>query len=326
MIMAGFPEPEMSPPLERFISRARLGGVILFRRNVQTQEQTRALVSDLQRVASRTGPGWPLLVAIDEEGGRVTRLPLDPQGTVTARELGLAGSEERVASFIGKTCHRLRDFGVNTNFSPVLDVDTNPVNPVIGDRSFGSDPRLVSRMGRAAIRAYKKNGIFCCAKHFPGHGDTSTDSHLELPVVSADPDRMEKVELVPFRMAARERAEFVMTAHVLYPKLDKTNPATCSRVILQGLLREKLGYRGLIVSDDLEMKGIEGLFPFETAIRKAVTAGVDVLLICHQEEKVRSAIDILLSLVKKRKIPMDRIDEAVLRIRKLKRRLERPGW
>ena len=321
--MAGFPGTGLSKSTEGLFRETLIGGAIFFRRNLNNPYQGRKLVHQLQSIATETGTGWPLLIGVDEEGGRVTRLPTKNGDSPTARELGLDWSGKKVKSQVNQISKNLKRFGMNIDFAPVLDVDTNPLNPVIGDRSFGADPKQVARLGRVAIRTFKRNRIFCCAKHFPGHGNTSKDSHLDLPVVQKSRRQIEAVELVPFRMAVRERVEMVMTAHVLYPKLDPKNPTTCSQSILTGLLRNRLGYKGVIITDDLEMKGIQVIYPFETVIYKAVQAGVDILLVCHSEEKIRETISVLNFLVRTKKISMDRIDRSMTRIRRLKSRLIR---
>jgi len=279
LFLVGFHGTEPEQDLRDLFRALRPSGVILFRRNLLNPEQILRLTTFLQETVSDP----PLFVAVDEEGGRVRRLPDPFTHFPSARILGRSRSPQLAAACASVIAREMRTVGLNFNFAPVLDVDTRPENPVIGDRSFGGDPELVASLGLATLEGFRREGVLGLVKHFPGHGDTSEDSHLTLPVVPHGYDRLEQVELAPFRMLCRrpDGPEALMTAHVLYPALDSERPATLSPQILTGLLRHRLGYRGLVVTDDLEMRAVADRFDPETAAVSALQAGADQLLFCH---------------------------------------------
>ena len=235
----GFEGLEAPPSLQRIARRYDLGGATLLSRNVAEAAQVRQLNEELHRVESGQRP----LVAVDQEGGRVRRLrPPEFGDFPAAREVGVDGALD-----MGRAMGReLRDLGFDLDYAPVLDVDTNPENPVIGDRAFSDDPEVVARAGAAFATGLHEQGIFACGKHFPGHGDTSTDSHHELPRLDHERDRLDEVELAPFRHLTSEGLRFLMTAHVVYEALDPIRPATFSHPILVNLLREKMGWAAKI--------------------------------------------------------------------------------
>src|SRR5512145_3371825 len=257
--------------------RRGVSGVILFSRNVESAQQVAELTSALKRAAGR-----PLLVAIDQEGGRVARLRAAQGFTELPpmRAIGAAG-DDRVAFGVGALLGReLRAVGIDQDYAPVVDVDTNPANPVIGDRSFSREPGVVARLGAALALGLQAEGVAACAKHFPGHGDTSQDSHVDLPRLPHGLDRLRRVELPPFRAVSQAGVAAVMTAHVVFEALDPALPATLSAPVLR-LLREEIGFEGCCVSDDLEMKAVAEHFPLEQVAPGCLLAGVDALLVCH---------------------------------------------
>ncbi len=264
---------------------SNLGGVILFRRNLQDLSQICQLMAMLHAASSA-----PLLVGVDQEGGRVTRLPAPFLAPPPAATLGAIGDEaftENLACAVGR---ELRAVGFTWNLAPVLDLHTNPRNPVIGDRAFSHDPECVARLGASAIRGFTRAGILATAKHFPGHGDTAADSHLTLPESLQPSARWRAVEFVPFRQAIRSGVPLVMVAHLSCPALDPGSPSSLSRPIITGILREELGYNGVVVSDDLEMEAIAArLSPGEAAVR-FLEAGGDLILICHDPGRQRAAM------------------------------------
>ncbi len=287
-----------------------LGGVILFERNLADGPWGAARQIRQIAAASATTP----LVAIDQEGGRVQRLKAPVLELPPMRELGDRDDVEltrRAARALGR---QLAAIGFNVDFAPVLDVATNDANRVIGDRSFGADPHLVARHGVAFARGLADAGVLACGKHFPGHGDTVEDSHFELPALPHDMERLEAVELVPFR-AARGAVGSVMTAHIVFQALDPARPATLSRRIVTGVLRESLGYDGLIVSDDLEMKAIADHWPTGQAAVEAIRAGCDVLLICATVALVDEARDALVLEAQRDETFAKRLIEASERVR-----------
>ncbi len=278
VLVAGFPGTDAPDELLRSGSRGELAGVILFKRNLEGMHQIAALIARLAESAPRD---QPLMVAVDQEGGRVARLGppvlrLPPMRKLAA--LGDAALTERAATLLGK---QLAALGFTMDFAPVLDVDTNPQNPVIGDRSFGTTPEQVLEQAFAFARGLTVGGVLACGKHFPGHGDTELDSHLALPRLTHDRARLDQIELAPFR-AARGCLPALMTAHVVFDALEPGVPATLARPVISGLLRAELGYEGLVISDDLEMKAIADHYGVEQAACLAIEAGCDTLLMCSR--------------------------------------------
>jgi beta-N-acetylhexosaminidase len=296
-----------------------VGGVILFKRNVESPAQVAALVKSLKAHAGR-----PLLAAVDQEGGRVARLRGAPFTTLPPmREVGRTG-DAGIAERIGRLlAFELRAMGFDQDYAPVLDVDTNPANPVIGDRSFSRDPAAVARMGVALARGLEAGGVASCGKHFPGHGDTSVDSHLGLPSLPHGLDRLRAVELEPFAAYARAQLASVMTAHVVFEALEPGVPATMSRRVLTSLLREELGFTGVVVSDDLEMKAISDHFSVARAAVEGLKAGADQFLVCHHADVQRSAIDAVVRAVESGEVSQARLDTALARVDALMRRFVR---
>jgi len=314
LFTVGFHGTTPSPEVLELLRRG-VGGVILFSRNVIDAEQVATLVAELKRAAGR-----PLLVSIDQEGGRVARLRA-PQGFTELPPMRAIGEtrDAALAFEVGALLGReLRAVGVDQDYAPVVDVDTNPRNPVIGDRSFSRDPGEVARLGAALASGLQSAGVAACAKHFPGHGDTSQDSHQALPHLAHDLERLRAVELVPFRALARAGVASVMTAHVVFDALDAGRPATLSAPVLR-LLREACGYDGCVVSDDLEMKAVADHFPLEEAVPAAFAAGVDSLLVCHQAELQHRAIDLARTAVESGAVSRERLAEASRRVAALLR-------
>jgi beta-N-acetylhexosaminidase len=240
-------------------------------------------------------------------GGTFTDVP-------SARAIGRA-NDETLALEIGKLLAReLRAVNCDWDLAPVLDVDTNPKNPVIADRSLGSDPQVVSQMGAAIVKGLQQNGVAACGKHFPGHGDTWQDSHHVLPALDHDLSRLMQTELPPFQSAINAGVATIMTSHILFKNIDPELPATMSRPILHGILRERLGFGGLIVSDDLEMKAIADNFGIEQTIIRGVSAGIDLFFICHNLALQNEAIDLLIRAVERGEVSRARIDDANRRI------------
>ncbi len=288
-------------------------GVILLARNVEDAGQVAALVAELKRAAA-----GPLLVSVDQEGGRVARLrgaqgftELPPMRALG--ETGDAALAREVGALLGR---ELRAVGIDQDYAPVVDVDTNPANPVIGDRSLSRDPATVGRLGAALAEGLQSAGVAACAKHFPGHGDTTQDSHQVLPHLPHALERLERIELAPFRALASAGVASVMTAHVVFDALDPARPATLSPPVME-LLRTRVGFQGCAISDDLEMKAVAEHFPLEEAAPGAVAAGVDALLVCHSAEVQHRAIDLVRGAVEGGKIAGARIADARARIGRL---------
>lgn len=272
LVMGGFSGVDLPARYQTALAEGRRCGAILFRRNVEDLEQVAAL--NRQICAASEAP----LIAVDQEGGRVARLNAPFIELPAMRKLAEADDLELTRAAAEEVGRQLAVLGFNLNFAPVMDVDSNPENPVIGDRAFGRDPRTVMRHGVAFIRGLQSH-VLACAKHFPGHGDTSLDSHLDLPVVDHDHARLVQVEVPPFRAASGAGVACMMTAHVLYPALDE-EPATLSRAVCGSLLRREIGFEGVLFCDDLEMGAIAQRHDVAEAAVLAVEAGCDVLLVC----------------------------------------------
>jgi beta-N-acetylhexosaminidase len=318
--MVGFEGLTPSAEIQALLREFGVGGVILFARNVDGPEQVAELVRELQEIARAAGQEQPLLVAVDQEGGRVQRLKAPWTVWPPLRALGRLGSEATARRVGAALAAELSACGIRCDFAPVVDVDTNPANPVIGDRSFGDDPELVGRLGAAMIQGLQDGGVAACAKHFPGHGDTSLDSHLALPVVEQPRSRLDEVELRPFRKAIEAGVASVMTAHVLMPELDAGLPATLSRKVVSGLLRGELGFAGVVVSDDLEMKAVADRWGLDEAAVLAVRAGCDILPVCKSPDAQVQAIEAVIRALESEDVSWREMEAACGRIRRLKER------
>ncbi len=321
LIMSGFDEISISPELKNLIVDQRIGGFILFERNYESPAQLHALIKEMQSLAASKAGGPPLFISVDQEGGRVSRLKAPFSAFPPQNCLGAAKSEDLAYRFGQSLAVELKSVGINMDFAPVLDVNSNPQNPIIGERAISGDPELVSNIGAAIIRGFLPTGVLPVGKHFPGHGDTDRDSHLELPTVNKNVEDLEKVELKPFIYNIEKGLQIIMTAHVLYPAWDKDYPATFSKAILLGILRNRLKFQGLIISDDLEMKAVENLFEFKDFPVLGFEAGLDQFMICNNVEKTVALQEQMIRDVEKGKIASERIDESIDRTLRVKSRL-----
>jgi beta-N-acetylhexosaminidase len=319
LFMLGFVGTSVSKEWARVMSEYQPGGIILFSRNLESRDQIVHLTNDLQKRATE-----PLLIAIDQEGGRVSRLPKGFTIFPPAETVGQCHSTDTAYAAAAATARELRAVGINMNMAPVLDVNSNPQNPIIGDRAFGATPTEVCEYGLATMAGLQDNGVVACGKHFPGHGDTTKDSHKELPVVTASLDRLRDVELRPFRHAIENGLASLMTAHVLYESLDAEYPATLSTLILRSLLREDLDFDGLLLTDDLEMHAILDHYGVEEAAIRAFIAGADILLICKDQEREILAMEAVLAAVKDGTISEARLEASLRRIARVKQRFIHP--
>ncbi|HEX4446759.1 MAG TPA: beta-N-acetylhexosaminidase [Polyangiaceae bacterium] len=315
LVIGGFAGTTLPPAFRRALADRRRGGVILFKRNIDGEP---ARLAALTRDVHASAPETPL-VGIDQEGGRVARLrapwlELPPMRTVAS--WGDPALAQRIAHGVGV---ELAAMGITITFAPVLDVNTCPRNPVIGDRAFGDDPATVATFGAAWIRGLQSAGVLACGKHFPGHGDTTKDSHVDLPVVDQPRERLDAVELVPFRAAVAGGVAALMTAHVVYPALDGDRPGTLSPAIATRL-RDAVGFRGVLFSDDLEMSAIAARGPVEDSAVQAVAAGCDALLICSSEELQERAVEALVREAEASPAFRGRCEEASRRLLAARRR------
>jgi beta-N-acetylhexosaminidase len=292
-----------------------LGGVILFARNIEEPLQ----IAEQAYAAKQFKQELPMWVSIDQEGGRVQRLRTPHTEWPPLATLGRCGDEQLAVKFAEALALELKITGITLDFAPVLDVGTNPANPVIGDRAIGKNAKDVANLGRAIVSAIQQAGVAACGKHFPGHGETSSDSHLCLPVVDLDEARLREVEIKPFCAAIAADVSALMTAHVSYPALDDRWPATLSSVIIGTLLRDELCFDGLIITDDMEMGAIvQNYDPVEASVR-AVAAGCDVLLLCGSDHSLHvSIIEGIIHAVEDGSLSEKRVEDALSRQRRMK--------
>jgi len=321
----GFEGHTASADAKVLVREFGVGTVILFARNVAEPEQLAELVRELQEIARAAGQERPLLVAVDQEGGRVARLRAPWTVWPAARALGRTGDEGTARRVGAAMASELSACGIRVDFAPVVDVDTNPKNPVIGDRSFGDDPDLVGRLGAAFVDGLQGGGVAACAKHFPGHGDTGVDSHFELPTVDHSRSRLEDVELRPFRRTIAAGVSMVMTAHVLVREVDDAVPATLSRAVVTGLLREQLGFTGVSVTDDLDMKAVAKHWPPARRAVMAAVAGCDLLCFCRDHDAQVDGIEGLVRALETGEVPFKEAEVAEQRLRAVKERFL-AGW
>jgi len=313
LLIAGFDGIDIPVELRSIVREFGLGGVILFARNIVDAEQVAALAFE----AARLTPDMPAWVSVDQEGGRVARLKRPFTVWPPMATLGRSGDIGLAERFARALATEMKAVGVTLDYAPVLDIHTNAKNPVIGDRALAETADDVARLGQAIIRAMQSEGVAACGKHFPGHGDTSSDSHLELPLVEHPSERLHDVELVPFRAAIEAGVATMMTAHILVPALDEQRPATLSRRIVTGLLRDELQYGGVILSDDLEMKAIARDYQVDAAAVLAVEAGCDGVLICSGNHDTQAAaLEALVHAVEEGRLSLTRVEDALLRQRR----------
>jgi beta-N-acetylhexosaminidase len=315
LLVGGFAGTSLPEAFARALRERRRGGAILFKGNV---EGGPLQVTALTRQLHAASPEAPL-VGIDQEGGRVARLKaplLEVPPMRAVASWGDVALAERIARAVGG---ELAALGFTIDFAPVLDVNTCAHNPVIGDRAFGDDASTCARFGVGWIRGLQAAGLLACGKHFPGHGDTSKDSHVDLPVVDHPRERIDRVELEPFRAAVAAGVASVMTAHVVYRALDPDRPATLSPAICT-TLREQVGFRGMLVSDDLEMAAIAVRWPIADAAVQAVAAGCDALLVCWSEEEQERVVEALTREAERSPAFRVRCEEAVARVAAARRR------
>jgi beta-N-acetylhexosaminidase len=287
LLVVGIPGKSLDDATRQALEELRVGGVILFRRNIGGPDEVEALTAALHALPSQP------LVSIDQEGGRVTRLGEPFTQMPAAASVGNTTDAELAYQIGFAMAEELAAVGIDADFAPVLDVNSNPENPIIGDRAYSSSPQMVAEMGIAVMCGLIAGGVVPCGKHFPGHGDTTVDSHVDLPVVRRSREDLERTELAPFRAAIAAGVPMLMTAHVLYPALDSVWPATLSRAVVTDLLRQELRFDGVVASDDLEMGAITGKQDIAEAAVRALGAGVDWLLVCQDlanAVRVRDAV------------------------------------
>lgn len=322
VLAVGFHSTSPSPEIIDLIQQHHVGNIILFRRNIQSAEQVRELTQSLQMLAKEAGHRFPLLVMIDQENGMVNRFGRYTTIFPGNMALGAIDSEAIACEVALATGRELRAMGINMNLAPVVDVNNNPSNPVIGVRSFGEDPYQVARLGAAMVKGYREAGIITCLKHFPGHGDTSVDSHLSLPIIPHTMERLEALELIPFQKAMEAGADSIMIAHIYLSTLmpDEMAPATTAPFVVTKLLREKFGFTGLIVSDCMEMEALANTVGTQQGTVKALQAGIDLVLVSHQYPLQRGSIEAIQAAVQNGIVSTERLHQAAERVLQLKAR------
>lgn len=315
MIFAGVKGTNFSNETKQLVSTEKIGGLIFYKDNLKEKNQAIALLNAIREESKNER--FPLFLGVDQEGGRISRLP-GLNRLPTNQKIGEWNNSTlsyNIGSHLGK---EMNAFGFNLDFAPVLDVNSNPKNPIIGDRSFGPNASLVSRLGIQTMKGIQSQNVISVVKHFPGHGDTSVDSHLELPVIQKSLEDLQKLELVPFKDAIEDGADVVMIAHILLPKIDPSFPSSMSHEIITGILREQLQFDGVVMTDDMTMKAILGNYDIAQAAVEAVKAGNDIVLIAHDYTNVKKAIDAIVEAVNNGQISENRINESVNRILLLK--------
>lgn len=317
LIVAGFDGRTIPVELAALAREFDLGGVIFFARNIDAPLQVAELAYAAKQLA-REMPPW---VSVDQEGGRVQRLRAPCTEWPPAATLGRCGDPELAEDFARALARELRALGITLDYTPVLDVATNPSNPVIGDRAMSSDAARAGKLGAIVLRTLQEEGIAACGKHFPGHGDTSVDSHEDLPVVEQERPRLDEVELPPFRAAIDAEVAMLMTAHVRYPAIDEEQPATLSKAIVTDLLRAELGFEGLVATDDMEMGAIARHRDVAEASVEALRAGCDLLLLCGADVATQVAvIERLIHAVENEELSVRQVERALGRQRRAKER------
>lgn len=317
MIFAGVSGTTMDTGAQKLINQLHVGGIIFYKNNFENPTQTVEFVNGIK---AENSSNIPLFLGVDQEGGRVTRLPGAITNFPPNKQIGEVNDSEfsyKIGRLLG---FELKEFGLNLDFAPVLDINSNPNNPVIGDRSFGNNLEIVSKLGIETMKGIQSQKVIPTIKHFPGHGDTSVDSHLELPIVNKTLKELMKLELIPFKRAIDQGADVVMVAHMLIPELDKNNPASMSKMIMTDVLRSQLGFTGVIITDDMTMGAIVEHFDIGKAAVESVKAGSDIILVGHGYDNVDKIQGSLKDAIEKGEISEQRINESVERIIKLKRK------
>jgi beta-N-acetylhexosaminidase len=317
LLISGFDGHALPVELASLAREFDLGGVILFSRNVEAPEQ----IAEIAVAAQELSRELPLWVSVDQEGGRVARLKEPFTRWPAMITLGRAADVALARRFARALARELNAVGITLNFAPVLDVLTNPRNPAIGDRALSDKAEDVAQLGRAIIEGLQREGIAAAGKHFPGHGDTGVDSHTDLPISELPPDRLRAVEVIPFRAAIEARVAFLLTCHVLFPALDEQNPATLSRVIVQGLLKDELGFDGAVLTDDLDMKAVADRYTIEELVVKALRAGCDGFLIGGSDyDRKARALEALIRAAEEDPVTLLRAEDAIARMTRAKER------
>ncbi len=314
MILAGFNGTETNQYTNTLINDFKVGGVILFKRNIESSQQLKKLTTDI----NKSNNNIPLFISVDEEGGRVSRLPEDVLKFPKASVVGQTNDEKYAYENGEKLGNILSEHGINMDHAPVIDIYSNPKNTVIGDRSFGTDENIVSKMGIATMKGLEDANVIPTVKHFPGHGDTEIDSHFGLPIVNKSLEELKNFEFIPFKKAIEENCDVIMVSHIILDKIDNSNPSSLSKKIITDILRNDLGFNKIVMTDDMNMGAITNNMSVEKASIESIKAGSDIILIGNGVETVKSVIEEIKLAVDNNEISEERINESVYRILKLK--------
>ncbi|MEN1967845.1 beta-N-acetylhexosaminidase [Lentibacillus sp. N15] len=315
MMVVGFPSTEVDANAKKMIEDYHVGGIILFDRNMETPEQVTALNADLQDLALQSTNKVPLIISVDQEGGEIVRMRDQVTPIPSQQKLGAAGDKEEIYATAKHTGMELADMGFNVNFAPVLDLSATDT------RSFGEDPKKTYQFGKQVLEGFADSSITGTLKHFPGNGRSTVDPHVDSSSVDAEKGDLENGDIYPFKKMIEEVDQskyFTMVTHLIYPAYDKERPASISPVIIKDLLREQLGYEGIVVTDDLEMGAVSNLYSYEELGYRAVNAGANLLLVCHTLESQEKVYNGILHAVENGKISENEIDDAVERILRFK--------
>lgn len=320
LVIAGVEGTSMTLHNQELLLKDQVGGLIIMGGNVKNADQLKGMINMLKR--THQSKKIPLFISADEEGGRVSRMPPELLKLPSNERIGKMNQSALSYKVGTLLATELKSFGFNMNFGPVLDINSNPNNPVIGDRSFSNQPDVVATLGIRTMKGMQNHRMISVVKHFPGHGDTETDSHLALPIVNASLKRLQSFELRPFQEAIIEGADGVMVAHILLKSIDSQHPASLSKQVITDLLREQLQFDGVVFTDDLTMKAITDHYGIGAAAVQSIQAGADVVLVCHNYQNVKTVLQALKKAVDTQQISMKRLDESVARILRLKGKYE----
>lgn len=313
-LAGGFPGKELDEEFIRLVKEYKIGNVILFEHNMESMSQLKKLCREIQKLIKKE-TGHSAFITIDQEGGSITRLPSDGCNVPGAMATAATGDVKNAEILAEITAKELRSAGVNFNLAPDMDVNSNPQNPVIGVRSYSDCPKAVAEYGISAVNGYRNGNILSCAKHFPGHGDTAVDSHLGLPVINKSLEELEQLELIPFREAIKNKIPAIMTSHILFPRLEQEKiPCTMSRRIITDILKKKMGFEGLILSDSMEMDAIKKYYGTAQGVAAAINAGVDIVFVSHTASLIEESVNAVYQAAAEGKLSLDEMQKSAEKI------------
>lgn len=316
MIITGFNGSEYNDDMDRLINEYKVGGVILFARNIEDSNQ----MIDLTRALQENNNNLPLFISIDEEGGRVSRLPDDVEKFPSAFTIGLINDQQTAYENGKEIGYTLKRLGINLDYAPVLDIYSNENNTVIGDRAFSTEESIVSTMGIATMEGIEDADIIPVVKHFPGHGDTEVDSHYGLPIVYKTLEELRNFEFIPFVKAIESGCDVIMVSHIILNEVDSINPASLSKIVISDLLRKDMGFDKVVITDDMSMGAITSIMSIEEACIKSIEAGCDILLLGNAYEEIEQVINSIKLKLYNGEISEEQINKSVKRILELKKK------